>query len=152
MEEKQELWLETTKKLIENTKMPHKKIAELSNVSEQTVARIASGDLSKNKNTGLPTIMKVVAACGGTLSIGGTESRIIGEELINLQGEVQSLTAQLEEVMASLDTLRKDYAQLLSETDLLRLNLSHKEEIIARNEKIIALYSQLEKLWNANHS
>lgn len=152
MEEKQELWLETTKKLIENTKMPHKKIAELANVSEQTVARIASGDLSKNKNTGLPTIMKVVAACGGTLSIGGTESRIIGEELINLQGEVQSLTAQLEEVMASLDTLRKDYAQLLSETDLLRLNLSHKEEIIARNEKIIALYSQLEKLWNANHS
>lgn len=152
MEEKQELWLETTKKLIENTKMPHKKIAELANVSEQTVARIASGDLSKNKNTGLPTIMKVVAACGGTLSIGGTESRIIGEELINLQGEVQSLTAQLEEVMASLDTLRKDYAQLLSETDLLRLNLSHKEEIITRNEKIIALYSQLEKLWNANHS
>lgn len=152
MEEKQELWLETTKKLIENTKMPHKKIAELANVSEQTVARIASGDLSKNKNTGIPTIMKVVAACGGTLSIGGTESRIIGEELINLQGEVQSLTAQLEEVMASLDTLRKEYAQLLSETDLLRLNLSHKEEIIARNEKIIALYSQLEKLWNANHS
>ena len=151
MEEKQELWLETTKKLIENTKMPHKKIAELANVSEQTVARIASGDLSKNKNTGLPTIMKVVAACGGTLSIGGTESRIIGEELINLQGEVQSLTAQLEEVMTSLDTLRKDYAQLLSETDLLRLNLSHKEEIITRNEKIIALYSQLEKLWNANH-
>lgn len=151
MEEKQELWLETTKKLIENTKMPHKKIAELANVSEQTVARIASGDLSKNKNTGLPTIMKVVAACGGTLSIGGTESRIIGEELINLQGEVQSLTAQLEEVMTSLDTLRNDYTQLLSETDLLRLNLSHKEEIIMRNEKIIALYSQLEKLWNANH-
>ena len=151
MDAKQELWLDTTKNLIESSKLPLKKIAELANVSEQTVARIASGDISKNKNTGLPTIMKVVAACGGTLSIGGSESRIIGEELINLQGTVQSLTAQLEDVMASLDTLRKDYAQLLSETDLLRLNLSHKEEIIARNEKIIALYSQLEKLWNANH-
>lgn len=152
MEAKQELWLDTTKNLIESSKLPLKKIAELANVSEQTVARIASGDISKNKNTGLPTIMKVVAACGGTLSIGGTESRIIGEELINLQGTVQSLTAQLEDVMASLDTLRKDYAQLLSETDLLRLNLSHKEDIITRNEKIIALYSKLEELWNANHS
>ena len=149
MEEKQELWLETTKKLIENTKLPHKRIAEMANVSEQTVSRIASGDLSKNKNTGLPTIMKVVAACGGTLSISGAESRIIGEELINLHGEVQNLSARLADAMTSLDTLRNDYTNLLSEADLLRLNLSHKEEIIARNEKIIALYSQLEKLWNA---
>lgn len=146
MEERQELWLETTKKLIEQSKMTMKKIAETANVSEQTVARLASGDISKNKNTGLPTIMKVVAACGGTLSIGGSDSRIIGEELINLQGEVASLTNLLNETTEALNNLRKEHTQLLAEADLLRLRLDHKDELLAHKEKIISLYSQVERL------
>ena len=146
MEERQELWLETTKRIIEDSKMSLKKIAEVANVSEQTVARLASGDLSKNTNTGLPTIMKVVAACGGTLSIGGSGSRIIGEELINLQGEIERLTNELSIAMNDLDALRKDFAALSAENDLLRLNLHHKEEIIEHKEKIISLYSQVERL------
>lgn len=146
MEERQELWLETTKRIIEDSKMSLKKIAEVANVSEQTVARLASGDLSKNKNTGLPTIMKVVAACGGTLSIGGSGSRIIGEELINLQGEVERLTNELSIALNDLDALRKDFAALSAEKDLLRMTLDHKEEIIALKEKIISLYTRYEKL------
>ena len=146
MEERQELWIETTKRIIEDSKMSLKKIAEVANVSEQTVARLASGDLSKNKNTGLPTIMKVVAACGGTLSIGGSGSRIIGEELINLQGEVERLTNELSIAMNDLDALRKDFAALSAEKDLLRMTLDHKEEIIAHKEKIISLYTMYEKL------
>lgn len=146
MEERQELWLETTKRIIEDSKKPFKRIAEEANVSEQTVARLASGDLSKNKNTGLPTIMRVVAACGGTLSIGGSGSRIIGEELINLKGEVERLTNELNIVLNDLDALRKDHAALTAEADLLRIKLGHKEEIIAQNEKIISLYEHLDKL------
>lgn len=146
MEERQELWLETTKRIIEDSKKPFKKIAEEANVSEQTVARLASGDLSKNKNTGLPTIMRVVAACGGTLSIGGSGSRIIGEELINLQGEVERLTNELSIAMNDLDALRKDYAALTAEADLLRMRLDHKEEIITYKDKIIFLYGHLDKL------
>jgi hypothetical protein len=146
MEERQELWLETTKRIIEDSKKPFKRIAEEANVSEQTVARLASGDLSKNKNTGLPTIMRVVAACGGTLSIGGSGSRIIGEELINLQGEVERLTNELSIAMNDLDALRKDYAALTAEADLLRMRLDHKEEIITHKDKIIFLYGHLDKL------
>ena len=133
-------------------KKPFKKIAEEANVSEQTVARLASGDLSKNKNTGLPTIMRVVSVCGGTLSIGGSDSRIIGEELINLQGEVERLTNELSIVLNDLDALRKEFAALSAEADLLRLKLDHKEEIIAHKEKIIYLYGQQEKIWNASNS
>ena len=146
MEERQELWLETTKRIIEDSKMSLKKIAEVANVSEQTVARLASGDLSKNKNTGLPTIMKVVAACGGTLSIGGSGSRIIGEELINLQGEVERLTNELSIALNDLDALRKEFAALSADANLLRLKLDHKEEIITHKEKIISLYGHLDKL------
>lgn len=146
MEEHQELWLETTKHIIIDSKKPFKKIAEEANVSEQTVARLASGDLSKNKNTGLPTIMRVVAACGGTLSIGGSGSRIIGEELINLQGEVERLTNELNIAMNELDAMRKDHAALTAEADLLRMKLDHKEEIISHKEKIIAVYGHLDKL------
>ena len=146
MEERQELWLETTKRIIEDSKMSLKKIAEVANVSEQTVARLASGDLSKNKNTGLPTIMRVVAACGGTLSIGGSGSRIIGEELINLQGEVERLTNELNIALNDLDNLRKEHSALSAENKLLELKLKHKEEIIEHKEKIISLYSQVEKL------
>lgn len=146
MEEHQELWLETTKRIIEDSKKPYKKIAEEANVSEQTVARLASGDLSKNKNTGLPTIMRVVAACGGTLSIGGSGSRIIGEELINLQGEVERLTNELSIALNDLDALRKEFAALSADADLLRLKLDHKEEIITHKEKIISLYGHLDKL------
>jgi transcriptional regulator with XRE-family HTH domain len=146
MEERQELWLETTKRIIEDSKMSLKKIAEVANVSEQTVARLASGDLSKNKNTGLPTIMKVVAACGGTLSIGGSGSRIIGEELINLQGDVERLTNELNIAMNELDALRKEHTTLMAEADLLRLKLEHKEEIISHKEKIITVYGHLDKL------
>ncbi len=146
MEERQELWIETTKRIIIDSKKPFKKIAEEANVSEQTVARLASGDLSKNKNTGLPTIMRVVAACGGTLSIGGSGSRIIGEELINLQGEVERLTNELNIALNDLDNLRKEHSALSAEYKLLELKLKHKEEIIEHKEKIISLYSQVEKL------
>ena len=146
MEERQELWIETTKRIIEDSKKPYKKIAEEANVSEQTVARLASGDLSKNKNTGLPTIMRVVAACGGTLSIGGSGSRIIGEELINLQGEVERLTNELSIALNDLDALRKEFAALSADANLLRMKIDHKEEIITHKEKIISLYGHLDKL------
>lgn len=146
MEERQELWIETTKRIIIDSKKPFKKIAEEANVSEQTVARLASGDLSKNKNTGLPTIMRVVASCGGTLSISGSDSRIIGEELINLQVEVERLTNELSIALNELDALRKEFAALSADADLLRLKLDHKEEIITHKEKIISLYGHLDRL------
>ena len=136
------MWLETTKCIIEDSKLPLKKIAELANVSEQTVARLASGDLSKNKNTGLPTIMKVVAACGGTLSIGKADSRIIGEELINLQGAVERLTSELTTANEDLAEERNAHADLIAEAVMLRLKLKHYEEIIEHKEKIISLYER----------
>lgn len=152
--EQKEVWLENLQKLIANSGLSHKKIAEKALVSEQTVARLATAKDTDAKNTGLHTFISIVHACGGSVfdTIEGSGAQIVGVDYMNLRSQVDSLTAELNLALSELAVLRNTNAAQSAELDLLRLKLDHKEELIAHKDKIILLYSQQEKLWNAtNH-
>lgn len=152
--ENKEVWLSNVQKLIAGSGLSYKKIAEKALLSEQTVARLATAKATEAKNTGLHTFISIVNACGGSVieCIEGTNAQIAGTEYIKLQAQVDSLTAELNLALSELAVLKNTNAAQSAELDLLRLKLDHKEEIIAHKEKIISLYSQQEKIWNAtNH-
>lgn len=149
--ENNEVWLSNIQNLIAHCGMSHKKIAEKAMVSEQTVMRLATAKPGDAKNTGLHTFISIVHACGGSVfeCIEGSNAQIAGTDYIKLQAQLESMTAELNLALSEIAVLKNTNAAQSAELDLLRLKLDHKEEIIAHKDKIISLYSQQEKLWNA---
>jgi transcriptional regulator with XRE-family HTH domain len=110
--------------------MSSKQIAEKTNLPERTVIRIFSGDTD---NPYVDTLRRIVAVLGGSLDDIFAESKTIvcGQDLVQAQAEVDRLTAEVAMLTAENAVLKDKVSTLTAESDLLRLKLEHKEEIIA---------------------
>ena len=145
------MWFDNLKELKKKANLTSKQIAERANLPERTVLRIFSGETNDPR---IDTVRRIVAVVGGSLDdIFAESGAVIGDQnLAALQAEVERLTVELASVTTELSVTKNTNAALSAETDLLRLKLDHKEEIIAHKEKIISLYSQQEKIWNASNN
>ena len=133
----QELWRVNLKELRNRSGMSSKQIADKENLSEKSVHRVFSGEA---KNPGVDLIRRIIHALGGTWNeIFAESGAVIGsQDLATLQAEVNRLTEENELLTSSLNianldlTVQKDKVSVLqSENDLLKMQLKHKEEIIA---------------------
>lgn len=131
------MWLENLKELKARTGMSPRQIAEKVDVSEKSVSRVFSGE---SKNPGVDLVLKIITALGGSKSeIFAESGAVIGtQDLATLQTEVNKLTEENALLtqnlnLATLDlAIQKDKVSALeSETELLKIQLKHKEEIIA---------------------
>jgi transcriptional regulator with XRE-family HTH domain len=124
------MWLDNLKELKKKTGMSSKQIAEKTNLPERTVIRIFSGDTD---NPYVDTLRRIVAVLGGSLDDIFAESKTIvgGQDLVAAQAEVDRLTAEVAILTAENAVLKDKVSTLTAESDLLRLKLEHKEEIIA---------------------
>ena len=124
------MWLDNLKELKAKTGMSSKQIAEKTNLPERTVSRIFSGDTEDPR---ADTLRRIVAVLGGSLDDIFTESgAVIGNKnLLTLQEDVDRLTAEVELLTAENSVLKDKVNVLTTESDLLRMELKHKEEIIA---------------------
>jgi transcriptional regulator with XRE-family HTH domain len=124
------MWLDNLKELKAKTGMSSKQIAEKTNLPERTVSRIFSGDTD---NPYVDTLRRIVAVLGGSLDDIFAESKTVvaGQDLVALQAEVERLTAEVGLLSAENSMLKDKVTVLTTESDLLRLKLEHKEEIIA---------------------
>ena len=124
------MWLEKLKELKLETGMSVKQIAEKRNMSEKTVARIFSGDTDRPY---MDTLYEIVTALGGSLDdlFAEGKARLASEELIAVQNEVVRLTAENSLLTAENAMLKDKVNVLTSESDILRIKLEHKEEIIS---------------------
>lgn len=145
------MWFDNLKELKKKANLTSKQIAERANLPERTVVRIFSGETNDPR---IDTVRRIVAVVGGSLDdIFAESGAVIGDQnLAALQAEVERLTVELASVTTELSVTKNTNAALSAEADLLRLKLDHKEEIIAHKEKIISLYGQQEKIWNASNS
>jgi transcriptional regulator with XRE-family HTH domain len=145
------MWFDNLKELKKKANLTSKQIAERANLPERTVVRIFSGETNDPR---IDTVRRIVAVVGGSLDdIFAESGAVIGDQnLAALQAEVERLTVELSSAMTELSVTKNTNAALSAEADLLRLKLDHKEEIIAHKEKIISLYGQQEKIWNASNS
>ena len=117
------MWLENIKELKKNKGMSIKQIAELTNLPERTVTRIFSGDTD---NPYVDTLHRIVSVLGGSLDdiLADTKVVVGDQNLATLQEKVDVVTA--ENIM-----LKETVATLTTENEMLKLQLIHKDEIIA---------------------
>lgn len=131
------MWLDNLKELKKEKGMSSKQIAELTNLPERTVVRIFSGDTD---NPYVDTLRRIVAVLDGSLDDLFAESKIVvgSKNLITLQSEVDRLNAE--------NAMLKDKVGVLTaESDLLRMKLEHKEEIISLHNYYKTIMSGLAK-------
>ena len=124
------MWLERLKELKTKTGMSSKQIAEKTSLPERTVARILSGDTD---NPYVDTLHRIVTVLGGSLEdILADTKVVVGEQnLVTLQENVEAVTAERDLVTAENAILKDKVAALTAENDMLKMQINHKEEIIA---------------------
>lgn len=124
------MWLENLKELKKKTGMSAKQIAEMTNLPERTICRIFSGDTD---NPYMTTLIPIVNVLGGSLDdiFADTKTVVGTESLATLQENVDSVTAERDLIVAENKILTDKVAALTAENDLLKMQLKHKEEIIA---------------------
>lgn len=139
------MWLDNLKELKAKTTMTTRQIAEKANLPEKTVIRILQGTTSDPR---VDTVRRMVSAMGGSFDdIFAESGAIIGDQkLASLQEELCQVTVELSVANSELAIIKNTNAALMAEIELLRQQLNHKDELLAHKEKIISLYSQVDKL------
>lgn len=124
------MWLDNLKDLKKQTGMSIKQIAEKTNLPERTVTRIFSGDTD---NPYVDTLHRIVTTLGGSLDdILADTKMVVGEKnLATLQANVNVITAERDLVTAENAILKDKVVTLTAENDMLKMELKHKDEIIA---------------------
>ena len=124
------MWLDNLKELKKKTGMSSQQIADMTNLPERTVVRIFSGD---TPNPYVDTIRRIVAVLDGSLDDLFAESKIVvgSKNLATLQADVDRLNAENGLLVAEIAVLKDKVVALTAESDLLRMKLEHKEEIIS---------------------
>lgn len=124
------MWLDNLKELKKTTGMSSKQIADKTNLPERTVARIFSGDTDSPY---ADTLHRIVTALGGSLDdILADTKVVVGEKsLATLQDDVATVTAERDLIITENNILRDKVNALTAENELLKLQLMHKEELLA---------------------
>ena len=124
------MWLDNLKELRKQTKMSYKQIADMTQMPERTVARIFSGDTD---NPYVETLHRIVDALGYTLNdiFADTAAMVTTEDVVELKDNVEVITAQNDLMAVENDMLKKKVDSLLTEMELLKKELSHKDELLA---------------------
>ena len=131
------MFIEKLKDLKKKTNLTVKQIAEKTNLPERTVNRIFSGE---TPNPYVDTLHRIVTVLGGSLDEILTDTKlVVGEQnLATLQENIDSVSNELKLVKAELELalaenaiLKNKTTTLSAELDLVKMELRHKEELLA---------------------
>lgn len=139
------MWLDNLKELKKEKNLSTKQLAERSNLPEKTITRILSGATA---NPYIDTLDRLATALDSNIGeiVAGTRTVIGDTSLAMLQETIDSLTVEKDTVVAERDLLTAENAilkdkitTLTAEIDLLKMQLMHKEELLALHNYYIAL-------------
>lgn len=151
------MWLENLKDLKSRTGMSPKQIAEKENLSVKSVDRVFSGE---SKNPGVDLVLKIITALGGSKSeIFAESGAVIGsQDLATLQAEANRLTEENTILAQNLNIANIDLAvqkdkvsALETEIELLKMKLTHKDEIISLHNHYGTVISGITKSHAKKH-
>lgn len=105
-------------------------IADATNLPDKTIDRIFAG---KTADPYVSTLHRIVTSLGSSLDELFADTKVVvgNEKLATLQKTVEVITAELDMVKAESAVLKDKVVSLTAENDLLRMKLSHKEELLA---------------------
>jgi transcriptional regulator with XRE-family HTH domain len=124
------MWLDNLKELRKSSGMSLKQIADATKIPESTVKRIFAGDTD---DPYVSTIHRIVIALGGSLDhiLADTNAVLAQESLVDVKETVGVAEAERDLVVAENAILKDKVAALSAEIDMLKLQLKHKEELLA---------------------
>lgn len=124
------MWLENLKELKKSKGLTSKQIAEKTNLPEGTIKRIFSGDTT---NPYVDTLHRIVTVLGGSLDdiLADTKAIVAETSLVELKENVEIVTAERDLSINEVSVLKDKVAVLTAEIDILRMQLKHKEELLA---------------------
>lgn len=124
------MWLDNLKELKKKTGMSVKQIAEATNLPERTVNRIFSGDTD---NPYVDTLHRIVTALGSSLDEVLADTKVVlgTQNLATLQASIDTVIAERDLLLAENTILKDKVNTLTAENEMLKMQLMHKEEIIA---------------------
>lgn len=110
--------------------MSLKQIADATKIPESTVKRIFGGDTD---DPYVSTIHRIVIALGGSLDhiLADTNAVLAQESLVDVKETVGVAEAERDLVLAENAILKDKVSALSAEIDMLKLQLKHKEELLA---------------------
>ncbi len=134
------MWLDNLKELKKMKGMSVKQIADKTNLPERTVNRIFSGDTD---NPYVDTLHRIVTVLGGSLDdiLADTKVVVATESLVEVKENATVIEAERDLITAENAILKDKVAALTAELDMVKMQLKHKEEIIALHNYYIKLKS-----------
>jgi transcriptional regulator with XRE-family HTH domain len=124
------MWLDNLKELKKEKGMSTKQIADKTNLPERTVNRIFSGDTD---NPYVDTLHRIVTVLGGSLDdiLADTKVVVATESLVEVKENATVIEAERDLITAENAILKDKVATLTAENDMLKMQLKHKEELLA---------------------
>ena len=124
------MWLDNLKELKKKSGMTSKQIADATKIPESTIKRILAGE------TGDPyvsTIHRIVVVLGGSLDhiLADTNAVLAQESLVEVKETVGVAEAERDLVVAENAILKDKISALTAEIEMLKMQLKHKEELLA---------------------
>ena len=124
------MWLDNLKELKKSKGMTSKQLAEVTKIPESTIKRIFSGE---TEDPYISTIHRIVIALGGSLDhiLADTNAVLAQESLVEVKETVGVAEAERDLVAAENAILKGKVDALTAENTMLKMELKHKDEIIA---------------------
>ena len=124
------LWLINLREMKNASNLSTKQIIEKTNLPERTVTRIFSGETDHPR---IDTIYIIVKALGGTLNdiFADTNIVVASESLVEIKENVDIVTAERDLIVAENAMLKDKVTALTTENELLKMQIMHKEELLA---------------------
>ena len=124
------MWLDNLKELKKKTGMTAKQIAEKTKLPERTINRIFSGDTD---NPYVDTLHRIVTVLGGSLDdiLADTKVVVATESLVEVKENANVIEAERDLIVAENAILKGKVDTLTAENEMLKMEIKHKDEIIA---------------------
>ncbi len=124
------MWLDNLKELKKKTGKSVKQIADDTSLPERTINRIFAGE---TENPYIDTLHRIVTSLGGSLDDILTDTKVVVSEakIVDLKESVDVVSAERDLLLAENVILKDKITTLTAEVDLLKMQLNHKEELLA---------------------
>ena len=132
------MWLNNIKEIKKKSGLTNKQIAERANLPEQTVNRIFSGATDHPR---IDTLALIVEAMDSTMRdiFADTNIVVATQCLVEIKETAEAVEAEREVAIVKNDILESKVATLEKEIALLKLELQHKDELLAVHNYYISL-------------
>lgn len=136
------MWLDNLKELKKAKGMTSKQIADATKIPESTIKRIFSGDTI---DPYVSTIHRIVITLGGSLDhiLADTNAVLSTDSIVDVKENVGVVEAERDLIAVENDVLKAKNVALTAEIELLKNELSHKEELLALHNYYKAHIEQL---------